>query len=804
MGQRTIFELAARRLQYVDLTGEVGMVTEQARVAIKREAGAEPVAESEALGVDEPPQPRCRWCSLSLDGFSPASRAEHVDHCREVLCPVCGASLEALSVAQRGLHVDCCLVGETPQVPQVPPVSQVSQAPQAPKAPRKRQKQVATLAASTAAAVKRPRATGSGPARAAPKGATPARPAPKAAGRADKAPPAYINTSLIKEIAAEDKVIKPPATISRRASTRRAIPEVKVLTFSTGASVYRVLVDAFSFAAHSEILQYFLTHFHGDHYGGISKNWCYQRVFAGDTIDEAGYRPIVYCTEITAKLLTLRFSIDRRFLEPLALNVTYCVRRYDCPQKHQKTTVVDAVAAAECPGLYVTPITANHCPGAAIFLFMSVPMGPKRERGSGEEEPGEEESEEEPEEEPSVKREPGSERSGLESPGLKREPGSTSPLVAPGVVLRTGAPSYYLHCGDFRVNRDILHHPMLTPFHCDTPGPSLDKLYLDTTYMDPAYNFPKQEVVCDAAARMMAELVGPDPAAGKSLFASWFGAHTQTRITDFVAGRTAKRKLLVLVGTYLIGKENLAIAILRQLGGCPIYVSNINSRNDKLQILRTYGDEYLDLVLVKEDVPRAGAGAGAGPQSLATGAFGVSEPAASPGGAGASADACVIHLVPMHIVGLVGELSKYFNHNHYFHHYERCIGLRPTGWTFSKGGSERGVDAGTPGITIPDLLLVMKTQPRFNFRDHILPQAPPRAGRDPLYRVYTLPYSEHSLFRELSYILVMLRARHIIPTVNIERAQSVEKMEDIIRTWRAAQRLRAARPAEFAVSLGDF
>lgn len=803
MGQRTIFELAARRLQYVDLTGEVEVVTERARVAIKREAEAEPAAETEAepaaeaeaTAVAKPAEPRCRWCSLSLGGFPPASRAEHVARCREVLCPVCGASLEALLVEQRALHVDCCL---------------------APPAPRKRQKQEATLAAPAAATAMRAAATGAGPAKAAPKGATPAKPAAKASGRAGMAPPAYINTSIIKEVAAEDKIIKPPATISRRASTRRPIPEVKVLTFSTGASVYRVLVDAFSFAAHSEILQYFLTHFHGDHYGGISKNWCYQRVFAGDTIEEAGYRPIVYCTEITAKLLTLRFSIDRRFLEPLALNVTYCVRRYDCSQKHQKTTVVDAAAAAESPGLYVTPITANHCPGAAIFLFMSVPMRPETKRD------GEEDSGLERGSEPSLKREPDLEevqiglKSGLESPLKLESPGSIAslrespmdpPLESAGSAsLGAGAPSYYLHCGDFRVNRDILHHPKLTPFHCDTPGPSLDKLYLDTTYMDPAYNFPKQEVVCDAAARMMAELVGPDPAAGKSLFASWFGAHTQTRITDFVAGRAAKRKLLVLVGTYLIGKENLAIAILRQLGGCPIYVSNINSRNDKLQILRTYGDEYLDLVLVREDVPPRRPGPGPGPKGLAAAMPGLAETAASAAAAAASstADACVIHLVPMHIVGLVGELSKYFNHNRYFHHYERCIGLRPTGWTFSKGGSERGVDAATPGITIPDLLLVMKTQPSFNYRDHILPQAPPRAARDPLYRVYTLPYSEHSLFRELSYILVMLRARDIIPTVNIEREQSVQKMADIIRTWRAAQRLRAARPAEFAVSLEDF
>ena len=50
------------------------------------------------------------------------------------------------------------------------------------------------------------------------------------------------------------------------------------------------------------------------------------------------------------------------------------------------------------PGLYVTPITANHCPGAAIFFFESIGIDNKIYR--------------------------------------------------------------ILHCGDFRVNMEILNHPI--------------------------------------------------------------------------------------------------------------------------------------------------------------------------------------------------------------------------------------------------------------------------------------------------------------------------------------------------------
>ena len=53
--------------------------------------------------------------------------------------------------------------------------------------------------------------------------------------------------------------------------------------------------------------------------------------------------------------------------------------------------------------------------------------------------------------------------------------------------LKTGA---ILHTGDFRFDRSMLNHPLLV-------NKSFDVVYLDTTYFDPAYEFPPQRDVIE-------------------------------------------------------------------------------------------------------------------------------------------------------------------------------------------------------------------------------------------------------------------------------------------------------------------
>lgn len=479
-------------------------------------------------------------------------------------------------------------------------------------------------------------------------------------------------------------------------SRKNEIPKLKILSFAKdGTDSHLIAVDAFCYKPHDYICQYFLSHFHSDHYGGFTKRWCRER-----TID----KKILYCSEVTAKLLMIRYNAEPEFIFQLKINSRYKIWSYEkiFPLKKEPSDTDHELDGKEgyifeggfettekTPGLYVTSIDANHCPGATIFLFESVSI--------------------------------------------------------------QGKSSFSLHCGDFRVCRTMLEHPALTPFYAEK-GPELQSIYLDTTYMSPMYNFPLQETVCDAAATMIEKL-----AEKGELYSEWLGNTLQSRITDFLLlapKAKKKKKFLVLVGTYLIGKEKLAIAILRKMGSCPIYVSNISSRGDKKDIVASFGNDYLDRVLTQDDTGRDSHGE------------------------------VVVHLVPMKVVGTSSAISSYFNHNKYFEHFEKCIGFRPTGWaiqdTKSRFEPREKVD-----LPLTTLVKILKNRPTYTYMD-ILSQKRPQSDKTldkPTFKIYSLPYSEHLSFRELSFFALWLNLREIIPTVNTENEQKRAEMRLIIQKW---------------------
>ncbi|XP_047153019.1 DNA ligase 6 isoform X1 [Vigna umbellata] len=92
----------------------------------------------------------------------------------------------------------------------------------------------------------------------------------------------------------------------------------------------RFLVDAFRHAgpySHS----YFLSHFHSDHYTGLSASWS---------------RGVIFCSATTASLLRNILHVPAALVVPLPLRQTLCI-----------------------DGAQVTLLDANHCPGAVQFLF---------------------------------------------------------------------------------------------------------------------------------------------------------------------------------------------------------------------------------------------------------------------------------------------------------------------------------------------------------------------------------------------------------------------------------------------------
>lgn len=89
-------------------------------------------------------------------------------------------------------------------------------------------------------------------------------------------------------------------------------------------------VDAFQYGAVEGCTAYFLTHFHSDHYAGLSKNFTFP----------------VYCSEITGNLLKSKLHVQEQYIHRLPMD-TECIVN----------------------GVKVILLDANHCPGAAMILF---------------------------------------------------------------------------------------------------------------------------------------------------------------------------------------------------------------------------------------------------------------------------------------------------------------------------------------------------------------------------------------------------------------------------------------------------
>eukprot|EP00916_Digyalum_oweni_P027468 GHVL01044947.1.p1 GENE.GHVL01044947.1~~GHVL01044947.1.p1 ORF type:complete len:160 (-),score=20.43 GHVL01044947.1:180-659(-) len=84
---------------------------------------------------------------------------------------------------------------------------------------------------------------------------------------------------------------------------------------------------------------FFLSHFHSDHYGGITKKW---------------KNGPIYCSKITSNFLKRRIEVSEKYVFDLELNKKIVFGEYT-----------------------VTLIDANHCFGAVMFVFEETPPGSK-------------------------------------------------------------------------------------------------------------------------------------------------------------------------------------------------------------------------------------------------------------------------------------------------------------------------------------------------------------------------------------------------------------------------------------------
>ena len=98
------------------------------------------------------------------------------------------------------------------------------------------------------------------------------------------------------------------------------------------------ICDGFKYkSGWSATAKFFLTHFHADHYGGITKSW------------NAG---VIYCSQPTANLVHQQLGVPKHYLHPLPMLTPTAI-----VSQHKNVPVT------------VTLLDANHCPGAVMFLF---------------------------------------------------------------------------------------------------------------------------------------------------------------------------------------------------------------------------------------------------------------------------------------------------------------------------------------------------------------------------------------------------------------------------------------------------
>lgn len=552
-------------------------------------------------------------------------------------CPMCNGLMKGMSEAEASTHVNACLDGTAKPLPQ-PPTTNGDSTGSPSAAPQLGQKRFQR------AAIARP-------------------------GQAN---PVSINQKGDKHSAfsqlmsghAEDRAWAEAAVNEAQSrgkqAYQRTCPFYKIMP-----GLY-ICVDAFRYGKVEGQNAYFLSHFHSDHYIGLTSQWCHGPIYA---------------SKVTCNLMAQQLRVNPKWLVPLEFE-----KKVEVPNTK---------------GVHVTMIPANHCPGSSLYLFEKV-IGKNKDG----------------------------------SPKLNR----------------------ILHCGDFRACPAHIHHPQLRPDVLDavsgqTKEQKIDTCYLDTTYLTPKYSFPSQSDVIDACAQMcislskeivdtndsweQVKLERQGSTMKKFLEAGVEQSPPRIKKEADVDEEDVKPKrrgrLLVVVGTYSIGKERICLGIARALN------TKIYCPPPKMRICRALEDQELNSLLTSNP-----AEAQVHMQMLME-----------------------IRAETLHdyLVGFRG-------------HFSRVVGFRPTGWSYRPPSSRM-----TDNPAVNTVLHSENWKSRFTMKDLV-----PQRGSTRESNCFGVPYSEHSSFRELTMFCCALRIGRVIPTVNVGSAKSREKMKGWIERWDVEKR----------------
>ncbi|GJN89662.1 hypothetical protein Rhopal_002649-T1 [Rhodotorula paludigena] len=202
--------------------------------------------------------------------------------------------------------------------------------------------------------------------------------------------------------------------------------------------------------------------------------------------------------------------------------------------------------------------------------------------------------------------------------------------------------------------------------------------------------------------------------------------------------KPAKERLLVLVGTYSIGKERIVKAIAHALS------TKIFCDQHKRNLFLAQDDPELHALLTEDPLAA---------QVHVGGLRDITREAMS--------DYLAMWKAPR----VEGGFTK-------------MIGLRPTGWTYRSETKDK----------MPSIAKILQIEQQRKFSPAGLY---PQRDSTPMCMAFGVPYSEHSSFFELTCFCLSLDYVRIIPTVNVHTAASRNKMKGWIDRWAAEKKRRA-------------
>lgn len=557
-----------------------------------------------------------------------------IDESATQSCPICNGNLTSLSMDDATRHVNSCLDGN--------PIPLPSPKPEKPKRPPVETQAAEISKRFARAAIPRP-----------------GQASPFQLENGTKACSAKSAFSELMSNKAEDSAWAAAAAAENasrgRPAYERTCPFYKIIPG------FNICVDAFRYGAVKGCKAYFLSHFHSDHYIGLTANWT--------------HGPI-YCSKVTGSLVKQQLRTAAKWVVEMEFE-----KSYDIPGTDGATVVM---------------IAANHCPGSSLFLFQKpAETGPKR-RG-------------------------------------KR----------------------ILHCGDFRACPSHVNHPLMRPDVKDELTGKLsqqviDICYLDTTYLNPRYSFPPQDDVVKACADLCASL-SPDPNCkddvwekgakeeGTRAVSKYFQREKQSGESKDLPKSKLTSRLLIICGTYSIGKERICVAIAKALK------TKIYANPGKMRICKQLDDPELSDLLTSDPIEAQ------------------------------------VHMQSLMEIR-AETLQEYLNG--YKPHFSRIVGFRPTGWTYRPpNGKQITANTSPSTISTQQLLHGRSWRTRFAYKDFVA-----QRGSTKEAMCFGVPYSEHSSFRELAMFIMSLRIDKVIPTVNVGSEQSRKRMKGWLDRWSSERR----------------